>query len=243
MNKKMLVVAMLLCSGAVLAVSQEGWKYSGEAGPDHWASLSPEFGPCAGKNQSPINLTGFIDAKLKPIAFSYKAGVSEILNNGHTIQLNSQPGSGITVDGTRFDLKQLHFHVPSENQLNGKSFAMEAHLVHADHDGNLAVVAVMFDEGKPNAAIEQAWAQLPKSEGEHLALASQVSPLGVLPKNRAYYRFNGSLTTPPCSEGVRWLVMKQPMTASKAQIEEFAHVIHHPNNRPVQALNARAVLR
>jgi carbonic anhydrase len=243
MNKKMLAVGMLMLSGAVLASSQTAWKYSGEAGPDHWSSLSPEFGSCAGKNQSPVNLTGFIDAKLKPIAFSYKAGVSEILNNGHTIQLNALPGSGITLDGTRFELKQFHFHAPSENQLNGKSFAMEAHLVHADKDGNLAVVAVMFEEGKPNPAIEQAWAQMPKTEGEHLALAAKVSPLGVLPRHRAYYRFNGSLTTPPCSEGVRWLVMKQPMSASKEQIEAFAHVMHHPNNRPVQALNARAVLR
>lgn len=243
MNKTFVAVGMLALAASVCSASQESWKYSGETGPEHWAALSPEFSACDGKNQSPVNLSGFIDAKLKPLAFSYQAVTSEILNNGHTIQLSSLPGNAITVDGTRFELKQLHFHAPSENLLNGKSFAMEAHLVHADKDGHLAVVAVMFDQGKPNAAIEKAWAQMPKAEGEHLALAAGISPLGVLPKKRGYYRFNGSLTTPPCSEGVRWLVMKQPMTASKEQIEEFTHVMHHPNNRPVQALNARAVLR
>lgn len=243
MNKALVVVGMWVLAGSVAAETHEPWKYSGATGPDSWAKLSPEFSACGGKNQSPVNLTGFVDAKLKPIVFSYPAAATEILNNGHTIQVNALAGNSITVDGTRFELKQFHFHAPSENTIDGKSFAMEAHLVHADKDGNLAVVAVMFDEGKPNAALEKAWEKMPKTAGERAALAEGVSPLGMLPKNRGYYRFNGSLTTPPCSEGVRWLVMKQPMTASKAQIDEFAHVMHHPNNRPVQALNARAVLR
>lgn len=243
MNKVLVAIGLLGWVGSVFSASQESWAYSGEAGPDHWAKLRPEFSSCEGKNQSPVNLSGFVDAKLEPIDFSYPAAAAEILNNGHTIQVNAQPGSRITIDGRSFELKQFHFHAPSENTVNGKSFAMEAHLVHADQDGNLAVVAVMFDEGQPNEAIAQAWAQMPKTEGERLALAAPVSPLGVLPDNRGYYRFSGSLTTPPCTEGVRWLVMKQPMTASKQQIEAFTHVMHHPNNRPVQALNARAVLR
>ncbi|MCC9002163.1 MAG: carbonic anhydrase family protein, partial [Candidatus Competibacter sp.] len=147
------------------------------------------------------------------------------------------------VDGVRFELKQFHFHVPSENLLNGQSFPMEAHLVHTDQDGNIAVVAILFSKGKANRALEKAWAQMPKKEGDKLALSAGVSPLGILPANRNYYRYNGSLTTPPCSEGVRWLVMKNPVSASKEQIEEFAHTMHHPNNRPVQAVNARPVLK
>ncbi len=243
MKKTLIAVGMLLLSSAAFSSDGAAWEYAGEAGPDNWAKLSPEYGACAGKNQSPINLTGFIKADLKPIVFNYKAGSAEILNNGHTVQVNALPGSAISVDGIQFELKQFHFHAPSENLINNKSFPMEAHLVHADKDGNLAVVAVMVTEGKANKSLEKEWAQMPKKEGEKSALSSNISPLGILPSNREYYRFDGSLTTPPCSEGVRWLVMKHPISASKAQIEQFAHVMHHPNNRPVQAVNARLVLK
>lgn len=241
MKRTLIAVGMLLSSGLAFGGDGAAWDYTGAKGPENWAKLSPEYGACAGSNQSPINLSGFIDAKLEPIAFDYKAGSSEILNNGHTVQVNALPGSSISVDGIKFELKQFHFHVPSENLINGKSFPMEGHLVHADKNGHLAVVAVMVTEGKANKALEKAWAQLPK-QGEKLALSSDISPLEILPANRDYYRFNGSLTTPPCSEGVRWLVMKQPISASKEQIEKFLHVIHHHNNRPVQAVNARPVL-
>lgn len=243
MNKKGFIsVGMLLFSASAFAAGTH-WEYSGKAGPDNWAKLSPEYGACAGKNQSPVNLTGFIEAELKPIAFDYQEGGAEILNNGHTVQVNALPGSSISVDGVRFDLKQFHFHAPSENLIDGKAFPMEAHLVHADKDGNLVVVAVMMTEGAANGGVAKAWAQMPKKEGDRSSLSSRVSPLELLPAKRDYYRFNGSLTTPPCSEGVRWLVMKKPVSASKAQIAEFAHVMHHANNRPVQAMNARAVLK
>jgi carbonic anhydrase len=131
--------------------------------------------------------------------------------------------------------------VPSENLIQGKSFPMEGHLVHADKDGHLAVVAVMVGEGEASKALETAWAQMPE-QGEKRALSSNISPLEILPEDRDYYRFNGSLTTPPCSEGVRWLVMKQPTSASKEQITKFLQVVRHHNNRPVQAVNARPVL-
>lgn len=241
MKRALIAVGLLLSSGVAFGSDGAAWGYSGATGPENWAKLSPEYGACAGSNQSPINLSGFIDAKLEPIAFDYKAGSSEILNNGHTVQVNALPGSSISVDGIKFELKQFHFHVPSENLINGKSFPMEGHLVHADKNGHLAVVAVMVTEGKASKALEKAWAQMPK-QGEKLALSSDISPLEILPENRDYYRFNGSLTTPPCSEGVRWLVMKQPISASKAQIEKFLQVVHHHNNRPVQAVNARPVL-
>jgi carbonic anhydrase len=242
MERTLLTVAMLLVSSATFSAGTAHWGYSGEEGPDNWARLSPEYSACTGKDQSPVNLTGFIKAELKPITFDYSRDSLDILDNGHTVQIDVKPGDSITVDGTQFELKQFHFHAPSENLINGKSFPLEAHLVHADKDGNLAVVAVLFEEGQANTALEKAWAQMPQKEGDKFTLPAGISPLDILPANRDYYRFNGSLTTPPCSEGVRWLVMKHPMSVSKVQLAQFTHVMHHPNNRPVQAINARLVL-
>jgi carbonic anhydrase len=218
------------------------WGYQGDIGPEAWTKLKPEFASCAGKNQSPINVTGTIDAQLQPVGFNYKAGGTEVVNNGHTIQVNYEPGNGISMDGTPFELKQFHFHSPSENQVNGKSFPLEAHLVHADKDGNLAVVAVMFDLGAANPAVGAAWGQMPKAEG-NAALPAKVSASSLLPAERDYYRYNGSLTTPPCTEGVRWVVMKRPMTISKEQLEAFKTTLGFDNNRPLQPVNARPVLR
>ena len=242
MKRVLIAGGMLLFSSFAFCSGGAAWDYTGDKGPDNWAELSPEYGACAGSNQSPIDLTSFIEADLEPVAFNYESGSSEILNNGHTVQINTLPGSTITVDGIDFELKQFHFHVPSENHINGKSYPMEGHLVHADKNGNLAVVAVMVTEGEENSALAKAWAQMPE-KGEKVALSSDISPLEILPENHDYYRFNGSLTTPPCSEGVRWLVMKQPISASKEQIEKFLHVMHHHNNRPIQAINARPVLQ
>jgi len=174
---------------------------------------------------------------------AYQAGGNEMLNNGHTIQVNYGAGSGITVDGVEFALKQFHFHAPSENHIDGISYPMEAHLVHADKDGHLAVIAVMFEEGAENAALAGIWPDMPANAGDSQALASAFDVSKLLPENRDYYRFNGSLTTPPCTEGVRWLVMKTPVSASKDQVEAFTHMLHHPNNRPVQPVNARVILK
>ena len=149
----------------------------------------------------------------------------------------------MTVDGRTFELKQFHFHAPSENQINGTSFPMEAHFVHADSDGNLAVIALMFEEGASHPVIAALWKQLPEHEGDTYTLEVSVDPLALLPQETDYYRFNGSLTTPPCSEGVWWLVMKHPVTVSAKQIASFAHALHEPNNRPVLPVNARPVLQ
>lgn len=245
--KRLILVAIaivILASGAAYAGSETHWGYSGQNGPEHWGELSPEFTTCStGQNQSPINLAGLVEADLEPLEINYQVGGKDSLNNGHTVQVNFASGSKISVDGHEFELKQYHFHTPSENQINGKSYPMEAHLVHADKDGNLAVIAVMFIEGKANKSLAQALTHVPEKVGDKYSLSSSVTAEGILPPNRDYYRFNGSLTTPPCSEGVWWLVMKEPVTASKAQIEKLAHVMHRPNNRPVQAVNARPVLQ
>lgn len=219
------------------------WSYSGDKGPEHWAELSPQYSACSGENQAPINLTEFIEADLEPIIFAYRAGGDKISNNGHTVQVSYEEGSTIGVDGQTFHLVQFHFHAPSENHLNGKSFPLEAHLVHADKDGNLAVVAILFTQGKANEALAKAWAKMPQHAGDEHAFSSLIDASDILPVDRDYYRFNGSLTTPPCTEGVRWLVMKHQVSASKEQIEKFVRTIQHPNNRPIQAPNARVVLQ
>jgi carbonic anhydrase len=220
------------------------WGYSGEAGPDNWSKVDPKFAMCAlGRNQSPIDLAGFVEAELKPLKLAYKAGAADIVNNGHTVQVNYAPGSTLAVDGRTFELKQFHFHAPSENKVGGKQFPLEAHLVHADKDGNLAVVAVMFQEGAANAFLGKLWEKMPAKAGEKADLPAGLSATRLLPAERDYFRFNGSLTTPPCSEGVWWLVMKKPVSVSKAQVGQFSKTLGFANNRPVQPVHARPVLR
>ena len=238
------VLTGLLASGTVLAAGKVHWGYSGHEGPEHWGELAPEYSLCAtGKNQSPINITGAVDSKLPELKFDYKFGGNHVINNGHSIQVNFAAGNTITVGDRTFELKQVHFHSPSENTINGKSFPMEAHFVHADKNGNLAVVAVMYEAGAANAELDKAWKFMPQQGGATHDLPNAVNAQTMLPTNHAYYRFNGSLTTPPCSEGVSWFVMKAADTASQAQIDKFADTMHHANNRPVQPLNARIVVQ
>jgi carbonic anhydrase len=219
------------------------WEYEGKAGPENWGKLSPEFTTCEiGRNQSPINIENAATASLKPIRGIQKFPAKDIFNNGHTVQINFKPGNMLVLDSAPYQMKQVHFHAPSENKINGKSFPLEAHFVHADAKGNLTVIGVMFKEGKANLGLTKLWAQLPDKEGEPVPVKNRVIPSELIPENRGYYRFSGSLTTPPCSEGVRWIMMKTPMTASKEQIEAFEHAVHHSNNRPVQALNGRVVV-
>ena len=238
-----LILLLFYLTSNALAGDKVHWGYSGKQGPEYWGNLDPEFSQCSeGKNQSPINLTGMIKGELIPITVNYQTGGNEILNNGHTIQVNYAPGSSIKINGHQFELKQFHFHSPGENTIEGESFPMEAHFVHADKEGNLAVIALMYKTGAKNSELEKAWSQMPEKSGEKNVLPKSVDAKTLLPRNLDYYRFNGSLTTPPCSEGVWWLVMKESVTASKDQIDKFSHAMHHPNNRPIQPINARMIL-
>lgn len=165
------------------------------------------------------------------------------MNNGHTIQVNYAPGSTLGVDGRTFELKQFHFHSPSENKIDGKQFPLEGHLVHADKDGNLAVLSILFELGAPNPLLGKAWPAMPAKVGDKASLPAGINVASMLPKNMDYYRFNGSLTTPPCSEGVWWLVAKKPARISQAQVDQFTKTIGFANNRPIQPVNARPVLK
>lgn len=248
MNTQSRVAGLLLASLGLSSATQSAehpahWGYAGEVGPEHWSEFESDFGACSsGRNQSPIDLGNFIEADLPRIIFNYKPGGHQVVNNGHAIQVNYNPGSSITVDSTVFELKQFHFHSPSENTIDGKSFPMEAHFVHADAKGNLAVVALMFEQGESNKLLETVWPQVLQVENGKEALRPEVSAADLLHANHDYYRYNGSLTTPPCSEGVRWLVLKHPAKATDEQLAMVGKAIGHPNNRPVQPLGARQIL-
>jgi len=239
------VAAVLVLTAGNSAASGGGdWGYTGEGAPEHWGSLNPAYALCdKGANQSPIDLTGLIESELEPISFNYTGLVTEVVHNGHAVQADYTAGSTMTVNGKTFSLKQFYFHTPGENLINGEQFPMEAHFVHADTDGNLAVIAVMYNIGEENAELKKIWQQMPAEAGKKTGMASQVRADHLMPENKEYYRFNGSLTTPPCTEGVLWLVMKNPVAVSEAQVKQLAEALGHPNNRPVQPLNARPVLQ
>ena len=239
-----MVSSIVLVTGCFAnETSDNHWGYTGHNAPETWGKLSEEYKECSiGVNQSPINITHSLHANLPPLAPNYTSSSKDIVDNGHTVQVNMEPGSSFKIDDKIFELKQFHFHSPSENQIEGKSFPLEAHFVHLNEEGNIAVIAVMFEEGKANEALEKVWAKMPSKEGETNELKLNNIANAILPEDKHYYRFNGSLTTPPCTEGVRWFVLKSSVTVSKEQVEKFHHLMHHDNNRPIQPLDARIVV-
>ena len=217
------------------------WGYGADDGPARWGSLDPAFAACAlGREQSPIDLAGARPADLPPIGFDYRAGRVAVANTGHTIQVDTGPGSAILLDGARYALQQFHFHRGSEHLVDGARFALEMHLVHADEDGALAVVGVLFEEGEANRALAPVWARLPPEPGTSRAVAGALDLESLLPSRRTAWRYRGSLTTPPCTEGVAWAVLTRPLTMSPAQIAAFA-ALYPCNCRPVQPLGERAL--
>lgn len=250
MKLKIIIGTILLLLGSIVNAGVHGsWGYSGDANPVHWGDIKPEFFMCKeGKNQSPINIdnTNIVLANgLQKLEFSYTTGAKDALNNGHTIKVDVAEGSYIKIDGIKFELKQFHFHSPSENQINGVNFPLEAHFVHQSKDGQLAVVAVMYKEGKQNTTLKKICKTIfTDIHKVHPCKLTAEDIKKLLPKNKDYYRFSGSLTTPPCSEGVRWIVLKEYLEIGKAQVDKFVNVMMKGhNNRPVQPLNARKVLK
>ena len=259
LNKRFLSIAFLLLILIATACNQAGetqtsateeahengndhavhWGYEGEGSPEHWADLDADYEACGvGIEQSPIDLTGSTTADLANIAFNYAESNVNILNNGHTIQVNYDEGSSAEIDGQTYNLLQFHFHAPSEHAVDGTLYSAEMHLVHADADGNLAVVGVLIAEGAENAAFTPVWDDLPTKEMEAMATGMMVNATALLPTEQMIYRYNGSLTTPPCSEGVLWSVMETPVEMSAEQIAAFT-AIFEGTNRPVQPLNDR----
>jgi carbonic anhydrase len=218
------------------------WEYTGHGGQHHWGELSADYTACVdGSAQSPIDIRDPRLADLVDIVFDWAPGAAVVANNGHTIQVNFAGAAGsVSIDGKRFDLLQFHFHRPSEHTVDGKTFAMEYHFVHKAADGQLAVVGVLVEEGAENAGLQPVFASMPAEAGASAQLATVLDPSALLPGDLRTYRYAGSLTTPPCSEGVRWNLVKAPVTVSAAQVESFKK-LYFFNARYPQPQNGREV--
>lgn len=240
------------------------WSYTGSEGPSHWGDLSGDYDVCkTGKNQSPIDIQGSVISEVFDLKFDYRSVPLQILNNGHTIQFNysdiSQDSSHyVSVDGKQFPLPsaishnsalhisgeqynliQVHFHSPSEHAVNGVRYPLEAHFVHMNKQKQLAVVGVMFRQGKDNRFISGIWQHMPRlPQPASMINGVNINVSALLPKSSKYYHYRGSLTTPPCSEGVRWFVMKESLEVSEEQVQQFLSVVHE-NARPLQPINHR----
>lgn len=219
------------------------WGYTGEGQPENWGNLSPEYQVCqAGSQQSPIDLDQAIPADLASIEIDYTSAPSKIVHNGHTIQVDVKPGNTLILDGLSFELLQFHFHHPSEHTVAGQTYPMEAHFVHKNETGNLAVLGVFLKEGQENSTLKPLWDVMPTTKESEAPIASSVKMADLLPPSRSTYRYFGSLTTPPCSEVVQWIVFDTAVEVSKAQIEQFTKLFPL-NARPVQPQNRRFLLR
>jgi carbonic anhydrase len=217
------------------------WAYAGEEGPSHWGELSPEFAACGtGEQQSPIDLE-LKATKASPIDFHYQPTAATVIDNGHTIQVNFAPGSAIEIDGASYQLVQFHVHTPSEHTVAGDRFPLEVHLVHKDGEGKLAVVGVLYDLGPGDKALATVWDNWPKKVGVETAMKKPFDPNLLLPEVRTVARYDGSLTTPPCTEGVVWNVMRRTKSISKLALDILR--LHYPDNaRPVMPLGGRELL-
>lgn len=222
------------------------WGYIGQEGPSFWGSLAPEYQACGiGTHQSPINLTKAILAQVEEVVMNYQTSPLKIINNGHTIEVNYESGSFLELDGRIYELLQFHFHRPSEHLVDGSPYDMELHLVHQVPDAYaLAVVGILLKQGKENKVLASVWENMPMSQGAEQSIAGvTVDASELLPQNQnSYYHYYGSLTTPPCSEVVDWLIFTEPVEVSAAQIAKFSRAIPFDNARPAQPLRNRFLL-
>lgn len=217
------------------------WGYEGELAPANWDDLSEAWAVCeTGTEQSPIDFAGMEGGEaVTPVLDWTVAEAADIVDNGHTIQANLTNAGSLTLDGTEYELVQFHFHAASEHTVEGEQYPLEVHFVHASEDGRLAVVGVFFEEGEAEPGLDPVWNNLPQAQG-HIPVGAIVDPAEFLPEDLTAWRYPGSLTTPPCSEGVAWTVLQTPITASAEQIA--AYTARYDNNyRPVQPLGDRTV--
>ena len=235
---------LALCPLCQPAFAAEGahWSYEGTSGPAKWGDVDAASKVCTiGLQQSPIDIVAPIKSQLPPLKISWPKTADTIVNNGHTIQLNFAAGGTLTLGDKKFNLLQVHFHRPSEHMIAGKSFPMEAHFVHRADSGGLAVVGVLMSTGKPNAAFAKVAATMPAKEGPPVKADAAFNANDMLPRKLTYYRYAGSLTTPPCSEAVEWLLLTNPITVAENDVAAFAK-LYPLNARPVQRDNRRYVL-
>jgi carbonic anhydrase len=220
------------------------WSYGGENGPASWAELDPAFGLCAsGRRQSPIDIRGGVAVDLEPIRFDYRPSGFTVVDDGHTIQARIAPGNTLSVGGRSFELQQMHFHRPAEERIDGRGFDMSLHLVHKDAEGRLAVLALLLQRGdEAQAVVQRVWNDLPLEKGLEQPASQPLDPAALLPQDRGYATYMGSLTTPPCSEDVLWMVMRQPLSVTQAQLDVFAH-LYPMNARPLQSAAGRLIKR
>ncbi|WP_426089475.1 carbonic anhydrase [Janthinobacterium sp. PSPC1-1] len=217
------------------------WSYEGDSGPANWSKINVDWAKCGnGSRQSPIDIRDGMKVELEQISFDYHPSSFNVVDNGHTVQVGVSGGNYITVQNRMFELQQFHFHRPSEERINGKAFEMVVHLVHRDAEGRLAVLALLLERGAPQATIQTVWNNLPLEKFETMQPTILLDPAEMLPARRDYYTYMGSMTEPPCSEGVLWLVMKQPVQASPAQMALFSR-LYPLNARPVQPGNGRII--
>ena len=223
---------------------EQPWTYNGVQGPDRWAQLRPEYATCgSGKRQSPIDIRDGIKVTLDPIQFDYRTTPFKVLDTGRTVQARLEGGNSITINGRRYDLQRIEFHRPSEERINGRQFEMSAHLVHRDAEGRTAVVAVLMDQseqGEGHPMVQLVWNSLPLEKYIDQASSVPIDMARMLPEQKQYLTYMGSLTAPPCTEGVLWMVMKQPITLSREQIGVFSR-LYPMNARPVQNTSGRLI--
>jgi carbonic anhydrase len=230
-----------LAGDSMMTTHDIHWNYEGEGGPARWGKIDPANAKCdTGARQSPIDISDGIRVDLEPVTFDYKPVRFNVIDNGHTIQVNLGEGNSITILGRRYELTQFHFHKPSEEHVNGAAFDMVVHLVHKDMDGKLVVIAVLIQQGKANNLVQTIWNNMPLEKNDTVQPPGTIDLNQILPTNRQYYTYMGSLTTPPCTEGVLWIVFKQPIELSADQISIFSRM-YPMNARPIQSTAGRLI--
>jgi carbonic anhydrase len=217
------------------------WSYEGESGPANWGTINPAWAKCGtGNRQSPIDIRDGMKVELEQIGFDYHPSSFNVTDNGKTVQVMVGGGNFLNVGNRMYELVQFHFHRPSEERINGKGYEMVVHLVHKDAEGHIAMLALLLERGKPQPVIQTVWNNLPLEKYDTAAPSTVLDPLELLPARRDYFTFMGSMTTPPCQEGVLWIVMKEPVQASPQQMALFSR-LYPLNARPVQPSSGRII--